>query len=128
MTDVKPDIASGVGAAALDQVVMNLPVPALRMGQRIEDWEPLFSAAVGTLKARGAEGEKMAISLLPAYVNRRPAECELVKQVVKSETTLSGAFTVLIKTLDPPLDKYECMQSLCRLDWIPGVQVDDFYY
>ena len=20
------------------------------------------------------------------------------------------------------------MQSLCRLDWIPGVQVDDFYY
>ena len=127
MTD--PKSKDGTGKFEVrEPVVMNLPVPALKMGERIEDWQPLFQAAVATLCARGPEGEQLAVGMLPAYLNRRPAERELVKEIVKAKTTLADAFATLTKTLDPPLDKYECMQKLCRQDWVPGVEVDDFYY
>ena len=72
------------GAATIDQVVMNLPIPALKPDERIEDWKPLFKAGVGTLLARGADGEKLAIGLLPAYINRRTAERELVREVLRA--------------------------------------------
>ena len=116
------------GAAAIDQLVMNLPIPALKAAERIEDWKPLFEAGVATLLANGPKGEALAIGLLPAYVNRRTAERELVREVLRDCKDLKTAFEVLISTLDPPVDKYQYMQEMCRLDWIPGVQVDDFFY
>ena len=67
----------------------------------------------------------MAIGLLPAYINRRPAE-ELVREVIQ-ESTLDGAF-VLLRTLDDPVDKYTVMQKLCMADWLRGVKIDDFFY
>ena len=116
------------GTAAIDQVIMNLPIPALKPDERINDWNALFKAGVGTLLARGTEGEKLAIGLLPAYINRRTAERELVREVLSDCSELDAAFDVLSSTLDPPVDKYQYMQEMCRLDWVPGVQVDDFFF
>ena len=126
---VKQETGVGAGgAAALDQVVMNLPIPALKPDERIEEWQPLFEAGVRTLVARGTEGEVLAIGLLPAYINRRTAERELVKEVVRDCTKLVDAFKVLVDTLDPPVDKYQYIQEMCRLDWVPGVLVDDYFF
>lgn len=117
----KPDIVP-------DQVCTNTSIPPLHDGERIEEWEPFFTAAVSNLLAKGEAGHAMAKSMLPAYINRRTAERELVKEVIARETTLPAAFQVLKDTLDPPLDKYKTMRELCRLDWCPGVMVDDFFF
>ena len=119
--DVKP-----VGLP--DLMTTSIHIPPLRDGERLEDWEPLFTAAVSPLLARGDAGHALAIGMLPAYVNRRQAERELVREVVTEEKTLAAAFEVLKSGLDPPVDKYKAMQELCRLDWSPGVMIDDFYY
>ena len=116
------------GGAAVDQVIMNLPIPALKPGERIEDWKPLFMAGVSSLLNRGSDGELLAVGLLPAYLNRRTAERELVREVVRDCKTLKAAFEALESTLDPPLDKYQCMQEMCRMEWVPGVQLDDFFF
>ena len=72
------------------------------------------------------DGEKLAIGLLPAYINRRPSEIELVSEVIQ-ESTLDGAF-VFLCTLDDPVDKYTVMQKLCRADWLRGAKISDFFY
>ena len=100
-------------------------VPPLKPSDRIDEWEPLFRAAVTGLLTQ-ENGQALAIGLLPAHVNRRPAEVELCKEVV-TLTTLDEAFT-LLKTLDDLIDKYEMMQQLCRAEWVPGTAIDDFYY
>ena len=102
-----------------------LVIPPLQPGERIEDWQPLFTAAVTTLLARPG-GEKLALELLPGYVRRRPAEVELVREVTELES-LEDAFK-LLKTLDDPVDQYEAMQGLCRADWLRGKHIDDFFY
>ena len=100
-------------------------IPPLKVNDRIEDWELLFKAAVTGLLTP-SNGEVLAIGLLPAYLNRRPAEVELVKEAI-SLPTINEAFN-LLKTLDDPVDKYEMMQRVCRADWVPGTPIDDFYY
>ena len=58
-------------------------IPPLQAGDRIEDWKLLFQAAVTPLLAKDG-GEKLAaIGLLPGYINRRPAEKELVVEAIK---------------------------------------------
>ena len=102
---------------------ISMHIPPLGDGERIEDWEPLFTAAVSPLLAKGPAGHKLAIGMLPAHVNRRRAERELIREIVtdKKTETLSEAFSVLKDALDPPFDKYKAMQDLCRMDWSPGV-------
>ena len=72
-------------------------------------------------------GEKFAITILPAYICRRPAEREVVREVVKEATALDEAFETL-RALDPPIDRTQAMVSLCRQDWTPGVLIDDYFY
>ena len=116
----------GVGTGGPASVKFNNSViPPLSCGQRISDWEPVFKAAVTSLLVQTG-GERLAIGLLPGYVNRRVAEVELVKEAVKANT-LNDAFE-LLKTLDDHVDPYEAMQKLCRADWYRGVHIDDFYY
>lgn len=123
MTQAYPDSKSGI---LQPQRMPQLAVPPLLEGDRIEDWEPAFKAAVAPcLLADG--GEKFVVGLLPAYVNRRPAEVELVRELISAGAGLEASFKSL-KSLDPPVDKYESMQKLCRMNWLPGVQVDDFFY
>ena len=100
-------------------------IPPLQLHDRIEDWEPLFKASVTGLLTR-TNGEKLAIGLLPGYVNRRPAELELVRDAIKLDS-LNDAFA-LLKTLDDPVDQFESMQHLCRANWLRGEKIDDFYY
>jgi len=130
MTDSQDQAGSVAGnqPGGMYQVVMNLSVPALRAGDRIEDWKPLCLAGVSTILARGKSGQALAVGMLPAYLNRRPVERELVRQVVQDCDSVEDAFKILITTLDPPLDKYQCIQDMCRLDWVPRVQVDDFFF
>ena len=113
-----------------DPMGISMHIPPLGDGERIEDWEPLFTAAVSPLLAKGPAGHKLAIGMLPAHVNRRRAERELIREIVtdKKTETLSEAFSVLKDALDPPIDKYKAMQDLCRMDWSPGVMIDDYYY
>ena len=85
-------------------------VPPLKNNDRIDEWEPLFRAAVTGLLTQD-NGEALAIGLLPAHVNRRRAEVELCKEVV-SLTTLDEAFT-LLRTLDDPVDKYQMIAVPC---------------
>ena len=100
-------------------------IPPLQPGDRIGDWRPVFKAAVTSLLAQ-ENGEKLAIGLLPGYVNRRIAEKELVQDAVKLDS-LDEAFDLLV-TLDDPIDQYEAMQKLCRRNCLHGVHVDDFFY
>ena len=57
-------------------------IPPLQVGDRIEDCKLLFRAAVKPLLAKDG-GEKLAKGLLPGYINRRPAEKELVVEAIK---------------------------------------------
>ena len=105
--------------------VKGFVVPPLQPGDRISDWKPLFKAAVTSLLTQD-NGEKLAIGLLPGYVNRRTAEKELVQDAVQLDT-LDGAFALLL-TLDDPSEQYEAMKKLCRRNWLHSMHVDDFYY
>ena len=102
----------------------NLIIPPLLKNNTITEWEHFFRAGVTTLLIQEG-GEKLAIRLLPAYICRRPAELEVVREVVEEAKTFDEAFEIL-RTLDPPKDKTHAMVSLCRLDWAPGGLVDDF--
>ena len=104
----------------------NLNIPPLLKDQTIAEWEHFFRASVASLLTQEG-GEKFAISILPAYVCRRPAEREVVREVVKEAKVLGEAFETL-RTLDPPIDRTHAMLSLCRQDWVPGVLVDDYFY
>ena len=104
-----------------------LNIPPLQSGERIEDWERLFRAAVAPLLLQ-EEGERLAISLLPAYVCRRVAERELVREVVNETANLTEAFKTLRDNLDAPIDPTKAMQTIRNKDWEPGVFIDDYFY
>ena len=104
----------------------NVNIPPLLKDQTIAEWEHFFTAAVATLLTQEG-GEKFAITILPAYICRRQAEREVVREVVKDAKRLDEAFETL-RTLDPPIDRTQAMVSLCRQDWSPGVLIDDYFY
>ena len=84
---------------------MAITIPPLQEGQRIEEWEPLFRAAVATLITADG-GEKAAIRMLPVYVARREAERSLAS-VALGMDTLDDAFKLLRENLDPVIDEFE---------------------
>ena len=105
----------------------DLNIPPLQSGERIEDWERLFRAAVTSLLTQEG-GQRLAISLLPAYVCRRVAERELVREVVNEAESLDEAFKTLRDNLDSPVDPTKAMQTIRNKDWEPGVFIDDYFY
>ena len=84
----------------------NLNIPPLQSGERIASWEKLFRAAVTPLLAQEG-GDKLAVGLLSAYVCRRPAEKELIKDIVNEGMNLEDAFEVLTSDIDPPIDSQQ---------------------
>ena len=92
----------------------NVSVPPLQKDQKITDWEHFFRAGVASLLVQ-ERGEKFAISVLPAYICRRTAERQVVREVVQEAKTLDEAFEIL-RRLDPPMDRTQAMVSLCRQD------------
>ena len=102
-------------------------LPPLQKGERIEDWRHLFEAA--TLHIRGLEeGEKKAIQLLPAYINRSIADRKAVRDVLKKAVTVEGALTSLAQVLDPPMATFTTMQEVSRLHWQPGQDVAEYFF
>ena len=60
-------------------------IPPIGAAQRVEDYKPLFKAAVSTLVTT-EEGRKAAIRLLPAYVARREVERVIALEAAKEGT------------------------------------------
>ena len=68
--------AGSKGAAVAGAAVNQFLIPLLNNGDHIEDWQPLFSAAItGLLTCNN--GTKLP-RLLPGYINRCPAEFKLL--------------------------------------------------
>ena len=105
----------------------NLSTPPLQTGERISSWEKLFRDAVTPLLAQEG-GEKLAVGLLPAYVCRRPAGRELVRDIISETIKLEEAFQILISNLDPPNDPQQSMVNLYSKEWEAGVLVNDYFY
>ena len=74
------------------------------------------------------DGEKRAIQLLPAYVNRDNADLEAVRDIVKSANTLEEALSILAGMLDPPMDTFVAMQEVSRLHWHPGQDIGEYFF
>ena len=103
---------------------LTIGIPPLIDGQKVEEWEPLFRAAVGSLVA--SANEKAAVQLLPAYLSRREAERSLALEAIKRDT-LDEAFKLLKDNLDPPDDVYEATRKYYAMEWSSGELVDDFW-
>ena len=103
-----------------------LAIPPLHEDELIGEWRPLFMAAVIPLMER--KEEEKIIQMLPLFICRRPAERQLVREVVEEVRTIEDAFQILIENLDPPSDPQQEMLKLCRSDRQPGQPIDDFFY
>ena len=102
-------------------------ISPLQPGERIASWEKFFRSAVASLLTQEG-GQKLTIGLLPAYVCRRPAEKETVKDIVHESEDLDSAFQALIRCLDPPIDPQQALLMLCHKEWEAGVPVDNYFY
>ena len=103
---------------------LNISIPPLTEGQRIEDWQPLFIAATSSLVANA--NEKVAIQILPSFVCRNYYEQSTVLQAIKEET-LQAAFTLLCASLDPPIDEFEAATLFRKMQWARGIRVEVFF-
>ena len=99
-TGPSPDGSGTVGAGGGSQPISQIVIPPLHGDERIEDWEPVYRAAVTLLLLR-QDDQKLAVGLLHSHVNLRPAEMEIMKEVLQKDT-LDAAFE-LLRTLDDPI-------------------------
>ena len=83
---------------------MNITIPSLMPEERIEDWQPLFTASTSSLAAHA--GEKAVVQIIPSYVCRNEFERDTALLALKEETIVA-AFKILRNTLDPPIDEFE---------------------
>ena len=104
---------------------INIGIPPLQQGQSISAWRPFFEAAVSTL-VLGEGGQKAAIRLLPAYVNRGKMECKVVLGTLGLDS-LDAAFTYLVERLDPKTDEFAATEKFRLMTWPPGECVTDFF-
>ena len=87
---------------------MTITIPPLHHVQIIEDWEPLFRAAVAALIMID-DGEKTTIRMLPVHVARRDAK-RSIASVALGKDTLDDAFKLLRDNLDPVIDEFEAVR------------------
>ena len=80
---------------------INISIPPLKTGERIEDWQPLFVAAMSSLAAHA--GERAVVQILPSYVCRDEYESDITLLAIKEET-VEAAFKVLSNALNAPID------------------------
>ena len=74
------------------------------------------------------DGEKRAIQLPPAYVNKDIADSEAVRDIVKFANTLEETLSNLAGVLDPPMDTFIAMQEVSRLHWQPGQDIGEYFF
>ena len=103
---------------------MNISIPPLRPGERIEEWQPLFVAATSSLAAHA--GEKAVIQILPSYVCRDEFERDTTLLAIKEES-VEAAFKVLSNALDAPIDEFEATSRFRSMVWARGTRIEVFY-
>ena len=103
---------------------ISIGVPPPRENQTINSWRPLFQAAVSTL-LQGEGGQKAAIRLLPAFVNRGTLECTIALKALEKDT-LDDAFEYLIGHLDPEIDEHAAAERFREMTWPPGEAITNF--
>ena len=103
---------------------MNITIPTLKPGERIEEWQPLFVAATSSLAAHA--GEPAVIQILPSYVCRDEFERDTTLLAIKEET-VEAAFKVLRNALDAPIDEFEATTRFRKMVWARGVRIEVFF-
>ena len=103
---------------------MNITIPSLKPEERIEDWQPLFTAATSSLAAHA--GEKAVVQIMPSYVCRNEFERDTASLALKEETIVA-AFKIFRNTLDPPIDEFEATSRVCSMIWGRGTRVEVFF-
>ena len=103
---------------------MNISIPPVKPGERIEEWQPLFVAATSSLAAHA--GEPAVIQILPSYVCRDEFERDTTLLVIKEET-VEAAFKLLRNALDAPIDEFEATTRFRKMVWTRGVRIEVFF-
>ena len=104
---------------------LSISIPQLGEKQTIEEYEPLFIAAVSTYLVT-EEGKAAIIKTLPAYIARREAK-RMIAIKVSKKGSLEEAFKLLKESLDPPVDVYERTRKYYDFHWAAGEFVDDYF-
>ena len=104
-----------------------LTIPPLMKDDRIEDWRLLFEAGVRHI-IEAEDGERKALQILPAYINRDIADREAVRDVSKNAPSVKEALDKLAKVLDPPVDQFASLQELGRMNWQPGMEIGEYFF
>ena len=63
--------------------LINISIPPLKPGERIEEWQPLFVAATSSLAAH--TGEPAVVQILPSYVGRDEYERDITLLAIKEK-------------------------------------------
>ncbi|KAI6650042.1 Transposon Ty3-G Gag-Pol polyprotein [Oopsacas minuta] len=103
---------------------MNISIPPLKPGERIEEWQPLFVAATSALAAHA--GDKAVIQILPSYVCRDEFEKDTTLLAIKEET-IEAAFKVLSNALDAPIDEFDATSRFRSMVWARGTRIEVFF-
>ena len=102
---------------------MNISIPPLRPGERIEEWQPLFVAATSALAAHA--GDKAVIQILPSYVCRDEFERDTTLLAIKEES-IEAAFKVLSNALDAPINEFDATSRFRSMVWARGAPIEVF--
>ena len=100
-------------------ISVSVEVPKLGPGQSIEEWRPLYEAAISTLDV------KHALSILPCYIDRSSGDQEIAK-IAAQETTLEKAFTVLEMFIDGPKTVLKSVNEFC--DTKPSSDIQSLFF
>ena len=100
-------------------ISVSVEVPKLGPGQSIEEWRPLYEAAISTLDV------KHALSILPCYIDRSSGDQETAK-IAAQETTLEEAFTVLETFIDGPRTVLKSVNEFC--DTKPSSDIQSLFF
>ena len=103
---------------------MNISIPPLRPGERIEEWQPLFVAATSALAAHA--GDKAVIQILPSYVCRDEFERDTTLLAIKEES-IEAAFKVLSNALDAPINEFDATSRFRSMVWARGTRIEVFF-
>ena len=87
----------------------------------------MFEAATHYTQKR-ENGQKKAVHLLLAHVNRDLVDSEAVRDILKTVESLMEALDGISMVLDAPMDTFTAMQEVSRFHWQPGLYIDEYLF
>ena len=100
---------------------ISVEIPKLAVGQKVEEWRPLYEAGVSSLK----EGQQLAF--LPNYVDRTPGDLEIAKMASK-ETSLEAALDMIELLIDGPRSAFHLINDFCNVRCKTGVDWQSMFF